>query len=202
MLKNEIGNVYGRLTVISKSERKYFGSNRWVCLCSCGNITDVIGQQLRKGATTSCGCYAAELTSKRNKIHGHAVKNTATYLSWGAMKQRCSNKKNKRYSSYGGRGIKVCERWKNSFENFLFDMGERPDGWTLGRKDNDGDYEPRNCRWESKEDQANNKTNNVFLELNGLRMTASQWSIELGISQNKITRRIRNGWSDEMALSK
>jgi hypothetical protein len=115
------------------------------------------------------------------------------------MKRRCNNPNAENYPYYGGRGIKVCERWE-SFENFLHDMGVRPSKMTLDRKDSNGNYEPSNCRWASKADQATNTSRNVILEKDGKKMTVSQWAEELGVNPTSITLRLRRGWSHERAL--
>lgn len=116
------------------------------------------------------------------------------------MMQRCYNPNRDSFSEYGGRGIKVCARW-HTFENFVADMGPRPAGMTLERINNDGDYEPSNCKWATRLEQAMNRRSNTFLELNGERLTASEWSARLGISKATICKRRKAGRSDEQCLS-
>jgi len=117
------------------------------------------------------------------------------------MRDRCRNPKSKRYSDYGGRGITVCDRWE-SFENFLADMGERPDGMTLDRYPNvNGNYEPGNCRWATTKQQANNVRRSVILSFNGRSMTASEWGEEIGLCPKLIRQRIKSGWTAEQALT-
>lgn len=187
---------YGRLLVLGYAGRLY-GRTAWWCRCDCGTVKKIAGNAMRRGATTSCGCYVAELTP--NKTHGR--RKSGAYSSWSAMKQRCTNPNNQNYADYGGRGIKVCERWLNNFENFLEDMGERPKGHSIERVDNDGDYEPGNCRWASQRQQVNNTRQNRYLKFNGRSQTISQWARETGIERRTILRRLKLGWSIERALT-
>lgn len=117
------------------------------------------------------------------------------------MKQRCLNVKHKSYAIYGGRGIKICDRWLESFEDFLADMGERPEGMTLDRIDVDGDYTPGNCRWATSETQSNNRTNNRLVEYRGVTQTLAKWARELGISRQALRYRLEAGWSVEEAMN-
>lgn len=124
-----------------------------------------------------------------------------TKASWFSMKYRCQKPKNNKYHLYGGRGIKVCERWE-SFELFLQDMGERPDGHTLDRLDSNGNYEPSNCRWADSHTQCRNRRNNTILTFRGETRTVSDWADVLGFNRNTISKRIRAGWSLEVAFSR
>lgn len=151
------GQRFGRLTVL---RRDGSGSKQamWLCQCDCGSVARVLGCGLRSGHTRSCGCLVSDVSRVigfgRRK---HGMHNSRTYKSWQAMKERCTNPKQKGYPSYGGRGITVCERWR-TFGNFLADMGERPAGHTLDRyPNNGGNYEPGNCRWATPRDQARNR---------------------------------------------
>lgn len=144
-----------------------------------------------------------EVLMRRNHKHGEASreKKSREYRAWCGAKRRCYTKTHPKYSSYGGRGIKMCDRWFDSYENFLVDMGRCPKGMTLGRKDNDGDYSPENCRWETQKQQANNRRSSVWVEFNGCRMTLSQWAEFSGMKEGTIRYRIKNGYPLEKALS-
>lgn len=166
------GSRYGRLTVIGEVE-PYIASGiklrRVECLCDCGNTSFPLWRNVRIGTSSSCGCYGLECRKGHPKTKTHGMSGTPEYRSWAAMRNRCTNPDNKGFKNYGGRGITVCERWMNSFENFYSDMGPRPDGFSIDRIDSDGNYEPSNCRWASMEVQVINRR--YFFESAGLAYT-------------------------------
>ena len=194
MLKRELtGRRFGRLTVKEK-----VGSRKqrivWACECDCGNTTEATTNKLTSGHTKSCGCYKFEF----GVTHGRS--DCPTYRSWKGMMARCYNEGHMHFPSYGGRGIAVCDRW-HDFDCFVADMGDRPEGCSLDRINNDMGYSPENCQWSTAKEQANNRRNNTLLEVNGVEKTVSQWAEDLGTSASTIAGRINMGWSVEDAVT-
>lgn len=197
--KNLTGQIFGKLTVIKFVDCKIYA--RWLCECSCDakNQIIIIGASLTSGNTRSCGCLKNELTSIRRKKHG--LSNSDEYFIWAGMKSRCLNKNESNYHNYGGRGIKVCDRWVESFENFYEDMGPRPGPeYSIERKNNDGDYEKDNCRWATNKEQNNNKRTNRYIEYNGKIKTLSQWAEAFNIRLTTLAGRLEDGWTIKEAF--
>ncbi len=155
-----VGQKFGRLTVV-KEEGVKNKRPSWLCECECGNFTTVAGTHLRQGSITSCGCYRLDMLIESISTHGKS--NTREYTIWCLMKGRCNNTKSSNYKHYGGRGIKVCDRWAD-FDNFLSDMGEAPPNYSIERINNDLGYSPENCTWADQFTQTANqriKSNNT-----------------------------------------
>lgn len=201
-----VGKLFGRLKVIADGpivQNKWNKFSSSVCLCSCGRTINAINSNLIRGGTKSCGCLQRELLSKRCTTHGHSHRNkpTKTYYSWRAMMKRCYNPNDAAWNDYGGRGIGVCERWRD-FSNFLAHMGECPPGLTLGRKNNDGDYEPGNCEWQTDIQQNRNKRTNRVFTINGFTGCASELALRFSIKASTAIARIdKRGWSPERAFT-
>lgn len=158
------GQRFGRLVVTEFAFTNNSRKSVWRCTCDCGTAVEVPGFRLRSGHTSSCGCLQREVGDanlaaghRQNFVHGWV--GTPTYKSWDSAKQRCFNPNDDHYDRYGGRGITMCMRWRRSFKAFLADMGERPEGMTLDRINNDGHYEPGNCRWATGSEQSSNRKN-------------------------------------------
>ena len=163
-LRDLTGMRFGRLLVESKSNVVRKSGAFWCCICECGQKTEVDSLKLRRGLTVSCGCFHREVTASINRTHGLSNK-SKTYRTWKEMRQRCNNPNSDKYQWYGGRGITICQRWA-SFENFHADMGDRPDGMTIDRIDNDKGYSPENCRWLPQLEQTRRQEKNkLSLEL-------------------------------------
>lgn len=189
------GRVFGRLTVV-RLDRLVPGHAYWFCLCKCGAVKSIIGQCLKDGRAKSCGCLRKEITAIRHTTHGHTVNRgtTKTYRCWYAMKDRCYNPNNTHYARYGGRGIAICDRWRAAFQNFLDDMGESPNGLSIERINNDGNYEPCNCRWATMLEQSLNKKPHARerrIEFSGVSLSVRQWAKRIGTSHNTILRRLK-----------
>jgi hypothetical protein len=188
------GARYGRFVVIKEIEHP-----RYEVQCDCGRrVIRSIADLRRKRALFACGCYRKEIKTTHGHTADHIV--TPTYRSWLNMNNRCNNPRNSRFGDYGGRGIVICERWMK-FENFFADMGEQPKGLQIERIDNDGNYEPSNCKWATRLEQANNRRSNKMLTLNGESKLLKLWTKDLGLGQHTIRDRIRRGLSMERVLT-
>lgn len=198
-LKDITGQTFGRLTVIKRIPSTYQNdSTKWECQCICGNKKIIVGSKLRRGHTTSCGCFRDEMRSKNATTHGMSF--STEYESWNAMMSRCYYSKSQNWKLYGGRGIKVCPRW-HEFEYFYADMGSKPSPFhTINRIDNNKGYSPNNCVWSTAKEQANNKRNNHILTAFNKTQTLAQWSDEYRIKPSTLRERLERGWPPEKAL--
>lgn len=196
------GRRFGRLVVLAFSERITHPCGKtglkWKCRCDCGVEKSIDGEPLRDGRTISCGCHRRQATSSARRTHGCSA--TLEYRRWRDMRNRCNREKTSAFKSYGARGIKVCQRWNDSFEAFLSDMGLCPSpDHQIERKDNDGPYSPENCTWATRIEQANNKRTTVWLEIDGQRKPLNDWSRQTGVPASVIHRRLKRGWSHKDA---
>lgn len=186
------GKRFGKLFVKEQSANDKNGKTMWLCACDCGSFKVIRGNRLRSGEAVSCGC--SHFT--------HRMSNTPIYKVWSSMLSRCRNKNDAGFANYGGRGVMVCKRWE-CFELFLADMGERPSAkHSIDRFPNqNGNYEPGNCRWATRTEQNRNKRTNRILVYNGKAATLSEWSIVTGIKRSTISMRLKAGWSVDQTLS-
>ena len=198
------GEKYGRLTPYFPQKRN--GRTYWFCHCDCGNEKIVSSGNLTSGQVKSCGCLQREKSSRaateRNTTHGKSE--TRLYKIYYGMLERCYNSKHTFFKRYGGRGIRVCDDWYDSFERF-FDWAMTSgyaDGLTIDRIDNDGNYEPSNCRWVPRNEQQRNRSTSHKVKIGGLELSLVEWSELLNISYNTVLARLRYGWSDFDALTK
>ena len=212
------GRRFGRLVVLARSHSQG-GDVFWVCECDCGSVKTISGHSLRRGRTKSCGCLHNEIATaqlmnmpeeNRHKLDTttHGLRHTRLYGVWLDMKNRCYNPNTKAYPYYGGRGIRVCDEWKADFVTFYawaiengYDENAKRGDCTLDRIDVDKGYCPENCRWVSLTVQANNKRNNVFVEYEGEKRTASEWADIFGLNPSTVLSRIRKGWDPARAIT-
>lgn len=191
-----VGVRFGKLVVASAETTGW--SPSIYCKCDCGTEKWIRIDRLLKGRSRSCGCAISETNSIKASRHGHSSHKpggrTGEYISWQAMIGRCENPRNRSYKSYGANGIFVCDRWRESFEDFLADMGPRPTPkHSIDRIDPGGGYSPENCRWATQLEQARNKRSTVRTDLLGFSMTSGEWSELTGVSPDKIRHRLRHG---------
>ena len=196
------GQKFGRLTAVEKAGKYRDRHILWLCECECGNTCQVPSNVLKKGEVRSCGCLLREAQHiPKNKKHG--LSKSRIYQIWRDMRARCENENNKRYHRYGERGIKVCDEWRSDFRNFYEWAVENGynETLTIDRKDNEGNYEPSNCRWLNKKEQNNNTSRNNIVEYNGEKHTVAEWADILNIKYQTLSGRIRAGWSIEKAVT-
>jgi hypothetical protein len=193
------GQKFGRLTVIHRIENKYSKATKFLCQCSCGKEVPVNAASLKNGTTKSCGCYHQEIRSQSLTTHG--MSKIPLYRTWKAMMSRCYNTHHMGYPDYGGRGITVCQQW-HDFPTWYAYMGEPPSkNHTIERIDNNGNYEPSNCRWATRKEQANNKSNNRIIEFNGQTKTLKQWAEVIKMPYKTLHARLNQAnWSIEKSF--
>lgn len=197
-LQDIVGKKFGRLLVLEQ----FRTNNRLYCRCrcDCGKELTVLRNSLIRNKSRSCGCLKNELTIQRFTTHKHT--GTRTFRIWLAMRQRCYCPSQKEYSRYGGRGITVCKRWRTSFQNFLTDMGECPEGYSIDRINSDGNYEPGNCRWADAKTQGRNTSTNVYIEHNGQLKTIAEVAETIGMNYRTLYYRIfAYKWTPERAIN-
>lgn len=194
------GRRFGRLVVTGYAGRGERGhSTRWECLCDCGQRRTVWRSSLTGGLTQSCGCLGRERRKASTVRHG--LSKHPSYFVWASMVDRCANPGSAKWRNYGGRGIRVCERWMD-LANFVADMGEPAfDGAQLDRIDNDGGYEPGNCRWASRKVQLRNTRSNSVLEYEGQVRCITEWAEIYGIPTPTLRQRLKRGWPAHQALT-
>lgn len=187
-----IGQVFGRLTVIERAESGKRGQSRWRCQCECGKTTTSWANSLKRGHSTSCGCGRGR----------HRLSGTPEYQAWANMLHRCYDTTRSDYGNYGGRGITVCDHWRNDVTAFVADMGTRLPSTSLDRIDNAKGYEPGNCRWATRIEQNRNRRQARTITFMGRTQLLSDWAVELGLNASTISMRLdAYGWTLERALS-
>ena len=193
------GLRFGRLLVIRREGAVKRGTAQptWLCQCDCGESKIALGASLRGGVVKSCGCIKRENGPRINRSHG--MSGSLTYNSWRAMKERCDNPNNSHYAIYGGRGVRYRPEW-GSFEHFYADMGDRPRGTTLDRKDPNGEYSKDNCLWATAKEQSRNTTRSVFITWGGKTLCLKDWAKELGILHGALQYRLKH-WPFEIAMT-
>lgn len=205
IVKDLTGQTFGKLTALSENGRHENGRILWECLCECGKTVNIANNNLHSGNTKSCGCLKKEASVERGKesLTTHGLSNTPEYSAWKNIIQRCNNPKDQAYSNYGARGIKICERWNDSFINFYTDLGPRPTvEHSVDRIDNNGNYEIGNCKWSTTEEQCNNKRNNHIVTYKGKDYTIANLAKEHGLNDSIVRDRLRLGWTVEDAVEK
>jgi hypothetical protein len=189
---NLIGQKFNKLVATKYMGQNKFAKSLWLCKCDCGNQKIILGDNLIRKETKSCGCLRIEMAFKKNLKHGHSKrgKHSKTYNIWQSMIQRCTNLKCSNYKNYGGRGIKVSKRWMK-FENFLADIGECPINKSLDRIKNNKGYYPKNCKLSTSKEQNRNKRTNVFIKINGTNLCLEDCLKKYDIAKTTFYRSLR-----------
>jgi hypothetical protein len=194
------GKKFGKLTVLEKVENKKQEKTKWLCRCDCGKTKIIRGSSLTSGNTKSCGCYAKELV--KTNFSTHNLAKHPLYKIWANMKSRCENHKNINFSNYGGRGIKVCEEWQEfkPFYDWAISNGYEKK-LNIDRINNDGNYEPKNCRWVSPKVNSSNKRNNINFTYKNKTLCLKEWAEELNLDYILLYNRIiKRKWNFEKAI--
>lgn len=187
-----VGKKFNMLTVIRKSDKRNKNRIKWVCKCDCGNYAEVETGNLSSGSQKSCGCIKSEMISKSRTTHG--MSKSPEYKTWHGIKYRCYSSNYKEPQYYQEKGITMCDRWLHSFENFYEDMGQRPSkSHSIDRIDSNGNYEPSNCRWATKEEQSSNTSRNILVDHNGEKITLMQLSKIKGVNYGSLNSAIKRG---------
>lgn len=195
------GQRIGRLVIKDRAPNQPpYKQARWNCLCDCGAAYVQFGYILRTGKVKSCGCLLNEMRSSGDMRRTHGMNATPEHRVWTGMRQRCENKRCAAYPDYGGRGISICERWA-SFENFYADMGPRPEGTTIERKDNDGPYSPDNCVWATRKVQVRNRRTTTMYEWRGETLSLQVWAERIGVPYQTVWHRYKIGMRGEKLLA-
>jgi len=189
-----VGERFNSLTVLKElKDRNKNGHILYSCKCDCGNIKTILGASIRSGSTKSCGCLVTKTNGK------HLKEKSKIYKTWIGIKTRCFNKNSNIYKNYGGRGISMCETWKD-FNVFYKDMGDVPNGMSIDRIDVNGDYKKSNCKWSNHKEQSRNKRNNNFITYKGTTKCLTEWCEELNMPLNTFSNRLKRGWSIEKTI--
>ena len=200
---NHKGNTYGLLTVIeATNKRGHGGSIIWKCKCQCGNIVEVESREIR--TRKSCGCLRkARSLDFGERMMKHSESHTRLYGIWSNIKNRCCNPNDKRYKDYGGRGVQICDEWANSYTCFA--NWAKAHGYneklSIDRIDNNGNYNPQNCKWSTSKEQAVNKRSNKIITFKGKTMTMKEWADEVRLPYGCLQTRMIRGWTEEEALT-
>lgn len=191
------GRIFKNLTVLRFLGQSHYGAFVYECRCVCGIVIQARAGDLHTDRIRSCGC------SDSQRLHrAHGMSKTKVYATWRRIMQRTGNPNHVFYHNYGGRGIKVCERWMQSFDAFLADMGEPPTPeHTIDRIDTDGDYTPENCHWATRQEQASNRRNTVYLTYQGQTLRLVEWAKQMNIRPSTLNNRIRAGWNLDKAMT-